>query len=330
MYLVNVTIIWFMFLLLYLLAFKDQKQFAFNRFYLLLSLVAGFVIPQLPFPNFFPAEVNRELYTSLWNQPPGELGIQNEQEAFYQDKYAFDFSFILWLFYIAGVMVVSYKLIREVVWIQKLKKSARRLDVSGRYVYATRKEHAPFSYFNRIYISDKDSWNQRQLEMILEHERAHILQKHWVDNVMVSLLGTLFWFHPLVWLYKKHIRINHEYQADEAAASGRIHEYGTLLLLPFSWMYRYHISNSFNSSPIKNRINMLTKVTSTKRFLKLTALIPLFAGSVVMAAQQGNEERVRKGNVITFRGNSFEWDPGVLKAKRPDWKQLNGIPANMS
>ena len=49
----------------------------------------------------------------------------------------------------------------------------------------------------------------------LEHELAHIKQKHSFDILFLSLLQVVFWFNPILILYKKTLIELHEYLADE-------------------------------------------------------------------------------------------------------------------
>lgn len=49
------------------------------------------------------------------------------------------------------------------------------------------------------------------------------------------------------------------------------------------------------------------KVSSWKYFLTLPAIALCFS---LMSAGAGSDQRVRKGNITTFRGNTLEWQPG--------------------
>ena len=51
----------------------------------------------------------------------------------------------------------------------------------------------------------------------MNHEAVHVRQKHWLDLLLSGLLCTLQWFNPVVWIYSRFIRQNHEYLADEVA-----------------------------------------------------------------------------------------------------------------
>ena len=46
---------------------------------------------------------------------------------------------------------------------------------------------------------------------------VHIRQKHWLDLMLVQLLCILQWFNPVIWIYIRLIRQNHEYIADKVA-----------------------------------------------------------------------------------------------------------------
>ena len=55
------------------------------------------------------------------------------------------------------------------------------------------------------------------MEVIMNHEREHIQQRHWLDLLLVELMCIVQWFNPFAWIYVHLVRQNHEYLADEQA-----------------------------------------------------------------------------------------------------------------
>ena len=68
----------------------------------------------------------------------------------------------------------------------------------------------PFSFFNLIFLP-KDEVNP----LIVEHEKAHVCYHHWVDLLMLEISSAVLWFNPLMIFYKKSIKLQHEYEADD-------------------------------------------------------------------------------------------------------------------
>ena len=52
---------------------------------------------------------------------------------------------------------------------------------------------------------------------VLAHECAHARQWHTVDRLLIRVLRIFCWFNPVLWLYERAIRRNHELLADRAA-----------------------------------------------------------------------------------------------------------------
>jgi hypothetical protein len=73
----------------------------------------------------------------------------------------------------------------------------------------------PHTFLNHIFVNF-DDYNQRTIEdELYTHELVHVTQKHTLDILFIELLITIFWFNPLLYLYKKAIQLNHEFLADQ-------------------------------------------------------------------------------------------------------------------
>jgi beta-lactamase regulating signal transducer with metallopeptidase domain len=62
-----------------------------------------------------------------------------------------------------------------------------------------------------------DNLSDDELESLLRHECAHVARR---DNLLAgctSVLGALFWFHPLVWIARRILRVERERACDEIA-----------------------------------------------------------------------------------------------------------------
>ena len=114
----------------------------------------------------------------------------------------------------------------------------------------------------------------------MNHEREHVRQKHWMDLVLFELLRLQQWFNPMIWLYGRFIRQNHEYLADERALqrSANPAVYRAALLNQMLGGPVIVLGNSFNYSLNTKRFNMMkNKFTSPVRKLKLLLVVPFVA-----------------------------------------------------
>ncbi|MDZ7756486.1 M56 family metallopeptidase [Rhodohalobacter sp.] len=126
---------------------------------------------------------------------------------------------------------------------------------------------------------------EKFLNEVLNHELTHARQKHSLDILFVEFLKVIFWFNPLLYLYKHAIALNHEYLADEAVISKGtvIENYQRMLLKTMEGSAVHGLVSSLNFSLTKRRLQMMTQSkTRVKFLLKLAMLLPLFAGLSLM------------------------------------------------
>ena len=133
--------------------------------------------------------------------------------------------------------------------------------------------------------------------LLIAHESAHVLQKHSLDILLVELIHCLYWFNPLLILYKKAIRLNHEYLADEAVIRQTqiptvymhllINQAGTNSISRFA--------TSFNYGQTHKRLNMMISLNPkilTNRLRQLFTLVMFF--SLILSF--GKTQTIRKGH----------------------------------
>ena len=134
-------------------------------------------------------------------------------------------------------------------------------------------------------------------EVINHHEDIHLKQLHSLDVLLMELVAIVTWFNPVVYLYKKALKDNHEFLADEAAANyqGDKEKYSMLLLSAAFKVSPQLLANSFFSkqSLIKKRIYMLHKEKSRKTaVLKYGLYLPLFSGMLLLSSASLRENQV--------------------------------------
>ena len=102
---------------------------------------------------------------------------------------------------------------------------------------------------------------------IITRELAHARQMHSLDVLFISLLLTVMWFNPFAYLFRKAIRINHEYLADEAVLVKYkdVKSYKLLLLDTLISRQQTALTCSFNYSITKKRLAMMTTIINFKR-----------------------------------------------------------------
>lgn len=120
---------------------------------------------------------------------------------------------------------------------------------------------APFSFHRRVYLPQ--CLTEAQRRMILSHERAHILRRHYVDVWVAEAVTRLLWWNPFLWWARAELRNVHEFEADsEVLASGEdVYAYQTILIEEV-----LHgdivIANGFNHSFIRRRFVEMLQSTN--------------------------------------------------------------------
>ena len=270
-YLFEVTICWAIFYGFYYAFLRKETFFRTNRIYLIVSLLMGLMIPQLQFtaaqPDvFFVQRVQLSVQTISAQVETTAMTLPSWEEVF-------------WSIYLLGIIILAVRLIGDLVKIWRLKKNGIVIQNFDYQLVISNELHPPFSFFNFLFIANEDLEKQDDSEKIILHELAHIHGKHSFDVLFAEVLCVLFWFNPLVHLYKKSLQDVHEFLADsEVTRNTSIKTYGHLLLrqaVPSAYL---SLSNHFNHSQLKKRISMMTKKKSSKWALSKYALaLPMIA-----------------------------------------------------
>jgi N-acetylmuramoyl-L-alanine amidase len=128
----------------------------------------------------------------------------------------------------------------------------------------------PFTFFNLIFLP-----RVGVSPLILEHEKAHVKQKHGIDLMFAEVVSAFLWFNPVMILFRRSLRLQHEYAADVYAVRKAPSLEGYLNCIIFHLQQNRLDGpvNHFYSKHIKQRIFMMTKQRTTFTSLALYALI---------------------------------------------------------
>lgn len=319
-YLINVSVIWGICLLTYELLLKRETHHQWNRLYLLLSVIAGLLIPLVPHQEQALQTISRPVQHQVHQLIAMKESVAGVPEIPLPAITGMQSTTINWILvlYLAGVAVAAFLFIKEIAGIIISYRRGIKMK-SGRYrIIRVPEEISPFSFFNFIFIGHHHHYTEDELAMLLQHERRHGSLLHSLDLLFISLLQVVCWFHPLVYLFKKRLQLVHEYQADEVARNNYT-AYGTFLLEQNMLQANApSIAHSFHS-PIKNRIVMLTKNASAKKQLaRYLVAVPLTLLFLVVCthvdfAQSGNQKKNKNAmyllnGYISVNGHTFQMD----------------------
>lgn len=148
---------------------------------------------------------------------------------------------MLVLTWIAGVLVLSLRLLSGWLWVQRMKthgtslvedgwdligtRLCRRLHISRtvRLLRSTLVEvPTVIGWLKPVILlpaSALAGLNPHQLEAILAHELAHIRRHDYLVNLLQTVVETLLFYHPAVWWLSRRIRTERENCCDDLAVS---------------------------------------------------------------------------------------------------------------
>ena len=185
-------------------------------------------------------------------------------------------SVMILMIYSAGILFFLSRLIYLIIRLLLLTRRSGFISKDGFRIVEVEKTVSPFSFFKYLFIN-QSSFNAGELRDVLDHEKAHIQQRHSHDHLFSYMLAIFQWFNPLAWQIRKALKTTHEYIADRFVLQmgSDAADYQSLLLRQVIGYHSEELVNNFNLKPIKNRITMMNKKRSGIRArIKAILLIP--------------------------------------------------------
>lgn len=294
-YLLKSSAIIMLFYICYKLFLQRETFFKSNRWFLLIGLSSAFFIPLIIIP----------IYTTIDTTQFNAIVATSDTttEAITNHYSIFD---VLFLAYMVGAIVFLVKFILQLYSLGRLFISNKAQKI-GRYNYIkTHSDISPFSFFNWI-VYNPEQFKNDELYQIITHEKAHVNQLHSIDIILTHFACIVFWFNPIIWLYKKDLQLNLEYLADQSAQNNVdcSKTYQHLLLKTSMPNYNLALTNNFYNSLIKNRIVMLHKNRSkNSKQWKMLLVLPLIA----IFLMSFNTKEVYTNQQVTTENTNHEED----------------------
>lgn len=296
-----------LFLGFYFLFLQKEKIFRFNRAYLLITLSLSLSIPlffitlpatenkiehsqtipsgkkQLAATNIIEkneentTEEFADKNTGIKNPKPAVLIEETIEHAPAEWVTYFKWENILLFFYIniSSLLIIKF-LINFFIIYRKIFKS-KKIKYRGVFLIINEDKEPLYSFWKYIFIPKQNLNENFSRKELLDHEIAHIKQKHSLDILFIELIKSIFWINPAFYLYKKAIQLNHEFLADEVVLKTKtdIYEYQKLILNSIQTKQVIPITSNFNYILTKKRLLMMTKKgNSTKALLLQLFCLP--------------------------------------------------------
>ena len=242
----------------YTLMLRQESFFRMNRITLLTILMLALVLPMVDIPSLAnpeqPVVYEMQQRIMLMTQE-----AETTSMSLAKTTRTFSWLGILALVYIIGISLVLCIRLWQLFRIgQIIRGGCLWTDKSDHAtIYCHIDDVAPFSWMRSIVISESD-YKPFGREILL-HEKAHILNRHSIDILFLTLVETVQWWNPIAYLLGRSLRDVHEYEADDYVLHQGIslHNYQALLVKKALANTSYAFANNFNHSLIKKRIYMM-------------------------------------------------------------------------
>ena len=244
-YNIHVAILIAVFYMFYRLLLSKDRLHQLNRFVLLGTAAASFVLP-LCVVTIHRTEVLPVVQNSVSSSAVTTASASTviASQPWWQQA----LPIVYWIGVIVFLTYITFSLSRVCILLSRCEKHRRE---DGTVIAVTDRDVSPFSWMYWIVMSRSDYAHPDRA--ILLHEQEHIRQHHSWDVLMVDILTSLQWFNPAIWMLRSDLRDVHEYEADAAVLSAGVdaRQYQYLLVRKAVAAAGYSVTNGINHSSLR-------------------------------------------------------------------------------
>ncbi|MEC3964328.1 M56 family metallopeptidase [Flagellimonas halotolerans] len=265
----------------YKVVLERESIHHFKRFFLLGALIASFLIPNIVFVEYVEIAQN----SVAQDFPITDEFLEVGTDHLVAEEHGFDWEVLLWSVYILGVIAFGFRFMRHLTQIWSRIRRNPKFKENFVTKVLLRQSLPPHTFFNYIFLNQQQFEEKNIPQEVLVHEETHAKQRHSLDILFIELAQVIFWFNPIIYLFKSSIKLNHEFLADRAVIdknNDHLHYQNTILSYLSHDSFNTHqstgIANALNYSSIKKRFTVMKTNTSKKSFLfRSLLLLPLTA-----------------------------------------------------
>ena len=175
----------------------------------------------------------------------------------------------------ASIVLILLNIIR----IRRLRRHSRLTRMRDWTLAESDRIQTPFSFLRTVYMGL--SYTPSEHRMILTHEASHVRHRHSYERIVLSVLRSLLWFNPFLWMAEKDLREVQEWEADHDVLD-KGNDLTLYRIAIFKQLFGYNpdISSGLNCSITKKRFIMMTKTQPGRHAaIRLAAVIPLLTAT---------------------------------------------------
>ncbi|MDX5438440.1 MAG: M56 family metallopeptidase, partial [Pontibacter sp.] len=276
--------------LFYYVLLRRQNSFGFNRLYLLLAPLTAVLLPLLTWPAILSPEA--AVQETLQAVRLSEVMVTAYGPASTQaSASSFTLTAVLTGLYLTGIVVLLFRLFRQLWQIKKAKAAAIPVVTEeDAAIYQLDSHYPTFAFGNSVFLSrQQEQLSEPEKQQIVAHELAHVNLGHTWDVLFYELLSAVLWFHPAVWLLKQELRDVHEYQADAAVVKEhQTQQYTSLLSKEALLNMGLPVGSHFTKPQVLKRLHMLQRQGQGQKpgWLRPLLVLPLLGGLTFILARQ--------------------------------------------
>ncbi|MEH6746278.1 MAG: M56 family metallopeptidase [Maribacter arcticus] len=281
------------FLIFYKLFLEKESMHFFKRYFLLAAIAISLVIPAVVFTEVIYIEPISTSFT-----PTEDYSLETYHAPSIE---SIDYTYwSLLSIYGLGVLFFSLQFFNNLYQIKNTIQNNPKQQTNSIIKVLLSLQIVPHTFFNYIFLNKQKFEANEIPPAVLLHEETHAKQKHSIDILVLEILQIVFWFNPLIYLFKKSIKLNHEFLADSAVLNNGLEksDYQKILLAFSSNAAEPQLANAINYSSIKKRFTVMKKETSRKMSLvKSFLIIPITAILLLGFSEKEILEIQKEGSV---------------------------------
>ena len=200
-----------------------------------------------------------------------------------------------------------------------------------------------WGFFRPVVLVPTDfaEWTAGRRELVLLHELAHIKRHDWLTQLLAGCVASFYWFHPLVWLAARQMRVEREQACDDLvlSAGSRPSDYADELLQIATtlgkgrWINPVAVPMARRSSLEGRLLSILDgsrKRRALTRWVMATAFVGLISVIVPIAMLQAAAQPGQNGIETTKDEEPSDVDRAIKAALRMGFKDVTVTRENDS
>lgn len=267
-YLLKSSLLLFLFWVIYKSLLERETFHFIKRIYLISGLIISAFLPLIHHTTYENLLVNQQTHVAISDQFKEHIITLSWWEK--TTEFVLQHHLIEIIYFSVSAIILSYFIFSFFKLLKSLRTSAKVKEDGINYIKTSKNE--AFSFLNYI-VYNPELHTEKEINFILNHERAHVNNRHSIDTIIAIIYKSIFWINPMAWFYKKEIAQNLEFEADAEATTKRNSQAYQYSLFKMT-SQNYVLQQSFKQSSLKKRIMMLNTINSKKSIWKVFMVTP--------------------------------------------------------